>query len=88
VETLSVNTFDDEDGMSAAYDAAERALWYAIDAGTLRIDRFGVTVDSETAHKEVRELARRIADAVIHSSAEDIAEMGLGVTIERVTRRE
>lgn len=79
--SMSVNSFDGEDEMWAAYDAAERALWHAIDSGTLRVP---VKVSSEVAHKEVRELARRIADAVIHSSAEDIADMGLGVTVERV----
>ena len=84
VEALSVNTFDDEDEMSAAYDAAERALWHAIDTGILLLQ----VSRGEVAHKEVRELARRIADAVIHSSAEDIADMNLGVTVERVTKRE
>jgi hypothetical protein len=76
---MSVNTFDDEDEMSAAYDAAERALWHAIDSGELllQVNR------GDVAHKTVRELSRRIADAVIHSSAEDITDMGLGVKVER-----
>lgn len=78
---MSVNTFDCEDGMIAAYDAAERALWQAIDVAALLLPMGSW---GEVAHKEIRELARKIADAVIHSSASDITEMGLGVRVERV----
>lgn len=81
---MSVNSFDDEDEVSAAYDAAERALWHAIDSGSIQVTLGWV--GSEVAHKEVAKLARRVADAVIHSSAADITEMGLGVTVERVER--
>ncbi len=77
---MSVNTFGDEDEMSAAYDAAERSLWHAIDSGTLLLPGSN---SGDVAHKTVRELSRRIADAVIHSSAEDITDMGLGVKVER-----
>jgi hypothetical protein len=80
---MSVNSFDDEDGMWAAYDAAERVLWHAIDAKTLQVPG---KINSESTHKDVRDLARRIADAVIHSSAKDITEMNLGVAVERVER--
>lgn len=83
---MTVNSFDHEDEMSAAYDAAERALWHSIDNGAIRVDPWG-SVGSEVAHKEVRALATRIADAVIHSSAEDIAEMNLGIHIEKVNSK-
>lgn len=85
---MSVNGFDCEEEMSAAYDAAERALWHALDEGLIELEGTPKLYPpgSEVAHKTVAMLARRIADAVIHSSAADITDMGLGVTVERVER--
>lgn len=78
---MSVNSFDHEDAMSAAYDAAERALWHTLDSAALLLPSGSW---GDKAHREVREIARRITDAVIHSSAEDIADLNLGVRVERV----
>lgn len=81
---MSVNTFSDEDEMWAAYDAAERAICHAIDSGELGIV---LLAGGDFATKTLKEVARRIADAVIHSSAADITEMGLGVRVERDGQR-
>ena len=76
---MSVNSFNHEDEISAAYDAAERGLWHALDSGALQLPGGS---RSEKSHEEVRAIARRIAEAVIHSSAKDIVDMGLGVQVE------
>ena len=80
---MSVNSFNHEDEMTAAYDAAERALWHAIDSEIVSLPgKLVYPREGEDPHKVVAALARRITDAVIHSSAADIVDMNLGVQVE------
>jgi len=75
---MSVNAFDDEDGIRAAYEAAERVIWHAVDVGEIKVCAFS------TLQKDmVGKLAVRIAEAVMHSSETDIADMVPGI-VERV----
>jgi len=74
---MSVNAFDDEDGIRAAYEAAERVLWHAIDVGEITFNTFSLRQET------VARLAVRIAEAVMHSSEADIADMIPGI-VKRV----
>jgi hypothetical protein len=73
---MSVNSFDDEDAIRAAYEAAERVLWHAIDVGE-------ITSPIPQWEETVARLAVRIAEAVMHSSEADIADMVPGI-VKRV----
>jgi hypothetical protein len=66
---MSVNGFSHEDEVRAAYDAAERVLYHALDTDIIRIDQVGSTTET------VARLAVRIVDAVMHSSEQDITEL-------------
>ena len=80
---MTVNSFIDEDEMRAAYDAAERTLWHAIDCEEI-ILRGQANWSREKAHKMVRILACRLTEAVIHSSVRDITELTAAVEVEHV----
>lgn len=80
---VTVNSFIHEDEMRAAYDAAERTLWHAIDSEEI-ILRGQASWSRDVAHKMVRILACRLTEAVIHSSVRDITDMVPVVTIEKV----
>lgn len=75
---MSVNAFNDEDAIRAAYEAAERVIWHAADVGEIQICTFSTSVEDI-----VTRLAVRIAEAVMHSSETDIADMVPGI-VERV----
>lgn len=78
---MSVNAFNDEDAIRAAYEAAERVIWHAADVGEITI---GIRSNYSTLKREVvARLAVRIAEAVMHSSETDIADMVPGI-VERV----
>lgn len=67
---MTVNSFDHEDSVRAAYDAAERVLGHALDTHEIFIMEL-----PESQRKTLARLAVRIVDAVMHSSEEDIAEI-------------
>ena len=67
---MAVNGFDTEDSIRAAYDAAERALGYALDNHEIFIMQL-----PPEQRKTLQRLAVRIVDAVMHSSERDIADM-------------
>jgi hypothetical protein len=79
---VTVNSFIHEDDMKAAYDAAERTLWHSIDCEEI-ILRGQASWSGDKAHKMVRILACRLAEAVIHSSVRDISEVIPKLDIER-----
>jgi hypothetical protein len=67
---MSEEGFLHEDQILAAYDAAERVLWHAIDSKEIML-----LLGRERHRETVRTLAIRISEAVIHSSATDIADI-------------
>ena len=71
---MTVNTFSDEDSVRAAYEAAEWCLHHAVERRVI----FTMELPSEQ-RKTLARLAVMIADAVMHSSEEDIADLIPGI---------
>lgn len=77
---MSVNGFSNEDGVLAAYQAVERCLLHAVDVGEIT-----VTKDAKERRIVISRLAVRIAEAVMHSSEQDITELVPGI-VTRVSK--
>lgn len=75
---MPVNGFAHEDEVKAAYDAAERCLYHALDKRDIFIIEVG-----EKQRATVARLAVRIVDAVMHSSERDITDLVPGL-VQRV----
>lgn len=83
---VTINSFIHEDEMRAAYDAAERTLWHAIDCEEIALPK-EVAWSGAASHTVVRILACRLTEAVIHSSVRDITEVAPSVEVESVDQR-
>jgi hypothetical protein len=72
---MSVNGFDNEESVAAAYDAAEWWLHRAVDSRWISIVEEKESGSGVGSGGLLRMLAVRIAEAVMHSSEADIADL-------------